>query len=123
VTDVIRRPPWNPRTISALIVVPGLLLTLVVLLVVPGPERITVEVPAGTAARIEAGEEVEIMPQALEVSVGDTLEIRNLDAVAHEVGPYLVGAGETVRQTFTSPGTIEGICTLNPMGEVTIVVR
>jgi hypothetical protein len=109
--------------VGALLAVPILLLVGALLLSAPPAEPILVEVPLGTAARIEAGEAVELLPAALEASVGDTLEIRNHDVVAHEVGPYRVAAGGTVVQTFTSPGTIQGVCTVNPMGEVTIVVR
>jgi plastocyanin len=86
-------------------------------------ETLTVEVPAGTGARIDTGETIELLPRTLDVSVGDRLEIRNLDDRAHAVGPYTVAAGQTLRQTFTSPGTLEGACTLHPSGTITIRVR
>lgn len=107
----------------ALIAVPVVVLLAIAVASTLRTELIVVEVPAGTAARIEAGESVELLPRTLEVSVGDTLEIRNLDDEIHEVGPYVVGAQQTLRQTFTSPGTIQGLCTLHPSGEITIVVR
>lgn len=88
-----------------------------------GSEHLIIEVPHGTADRIAAGERVELLPARLEVSVGDTLEIRNLDDAIHEVGPYTVDAGQTLRQTFQSPGTIHGLCSLHPDGAITIVVR
>jgi hypothetical protein len=119
-------PPRSRRTpliIAIVVAAPALVLLIVALIGSLRSELIVVEVPAGTAERIEAGEFVELLPGTLEVSVGDTLEIRNLDAHAHEVGPYVVGAGQTLRQTFTSPGTIQGLCTLHPSGEITIVVR
>jgi plastocyanin len=109
--------------LAALVATPAVLLVIVVLVSTLRSELIVVEVPAGTAERIEAGEPVELLPRTLEVSVGDTLEIRNLDDASHEVGPYFVAAGQTVRQTFTAPGTIQGMCTLHPSGEITIVVR
>lgn len=85
-------------------------------------ELVVIEVPAGTQDRIEAGDEVELMPADLELNVGDTLEIRNLDDVTHEVGPYLVEAGQRLEQTFRRPIVIEGICSINPSGRVTITV-
>lgn len=88
-----------------------------------GSEELVVEVAPGTAERLAAGERIELLPRTLEVSVGDRLEIRNLDVVTHEVGPYVVAPGQTLRQTFTSPGTIEGMCTLHESGAITIVVR
>jgi plastocyanin len=86
------------------------------------PTTIEVVVPEGTAARIAAGEEVDLLPAGLELRVGDTLEVRNLDEVTHEIGPYTVSSGQTLRQTFTSPGVIQGVCTFTG-DEVTIVVR
>lgn len=86
-------------------------------------EVIRVEVAAGTADRIEAGEQVELLPPTLEVSVGDRLEIVNDDDVTHQVGPYTVAPSQTLRQSFTSPGTLEGACTLHPSGAIRIVVR
>jgi plastocyanin len=88
-----------------------------------GSEEILVEVPAGTAERMAAGEEIELLPRTLRVSVGDRLRIVNHDDQAHEVGPYAVAAGQTLEQTFTSPGTLEGLCTLHPSGAITIEVR
>jgi plastocyanin len=115
----VRRRPWRVPV--------GLLFLLVLALLAlnlraPAGEEVVIEVPLGTAARIAAGEDVVLLPGTLSVSVGDTLEIRNLDVTAHEVGPYQVAAGQTLRQTFTEPATIHGTCSLNPMGEVTIEV-
>lgn len=87
------------------------------------PEEIVVDIPPGTAARMEAGEQVQLLPRILEVSVGDRLEIHNRDTVTHEIGPYLLSSGRSLRQTFTSPGTIEGYCSLHDSGAITIVVR
>ena len=85
--------------------------------------QVRVEIAAGTAERIDAGEAIELLPRTLEVTVGDRLEIVNDDDVTHEVGPYTVAPGQTLRQTFTTPGTLEGACTLHPSGAIAIVVR
>lgn len=86
-------------------------------------EVVRVEVAAGTAERIAAGASIELLPPTLEVAVGDRLEIVNDDRVVHQVGPYTVAPGQTLRQSFTSPGTLEGACTLHPSGAIRIVVR
>lgn len=86
-------------------------------------ETISVTVPVGYADRLAAGEELELIPARLEVDVGDTLIIENLDDADHQVGPYVVGAGERLQQTFTSPGRLEGVCTIHPSGEIAIIVR
>jgi len=86
-------------------------------------QTINISVPAGTQARMDAGEEIVLFPRRLEVGVGDRIVIANDDASSHQVGPYVVGPGQRIVQTFSATGVIEGVCTLHPSGEVTIVVR
>lgn len=87
-----------------------------------GPETIEVVVPLGAGEQLAAGEELELLPARLEVEVGDTLVIDNRDTADHQVGPYVVGAGERLEQTFTSEGRLEGVCTIHPSGEIAIIV-
>ncbi len=120
-------PPGAARR-RLVVVVVGLLLAVGALLAVAlsgvlDSEEVRVEVPAGTAAELEAGTAPQLLPRRLEVDVGDQLVIVNHDDVAHEVGPYAVAPGQRLEQTFTSPGTIEGVCTLHPSGAITIEVR
>jgi plastocyanin len=79
-------------------------------------------IPAGTGERIDAGEPVEIVPAQLNIEVGDTVEIENLDTRGHNVGPFFVGEDETVRQTFRSAAVYTDSCSVHPSGEFTIVV-
>ena len=102
------------------------LVALVGLYVVPkaaAAQTIEILVPDGTQAQMDAGDEIVLFPRRLEVGVGDRIVIANEDTSSHQVGPYVVGPGQEIVQTFSSPGIIEGICTLHPSGEVTIVVR
>lgn len=87
-----------------------------------GPADHDYVIPRGTAERIAAGEEVAIVPQRLEAKVGETIRIRNDDDAGANVGIFYVGAGETVRMTFTSPGELKGTCDVHPSGEFTIAV-
>ncbi len=86
-------------------------------------QTIEIVVPPGTQAQIDAGEQIVLFPRRLEVSVGDRIIITNEDASSHQIGPYVVGPDQRIEQTFSAAGIIEGICTLHPSGEVTIVVR
>lgn len=79
-------------------------------------------IPAGAGEALDAGTPLEILPGTLEASVGETIEIVNLDDRGHNVGPWFVGADETLRQEFTSPGRFEGVCTVHPSGELVLVV-
>lgn len=88
----------------------------------PDPETVTFAIEAGTGARMDAGEEVELMPAEVRLSVGDTLVIRNEDDRPYSVGPYFVRAGETVTQTYTRPQELVGACELSGHGELKVVV-
>ncbi len=87
------------------------------------PRTVEIVVPAGTAERIAAGEEVEVMPSLLEMQVGDTLVVRNEDSEQQAVGPYVVDAGEEMRLTYGTPGRFEGTCDLSGDGRYVIVVE
>ena len=49
----------------------------------------------------------------LSVSGKNTLVIRNDDFVDNSIGPFYVGAGETLRQQFYEPAIYQGVCTIN----------
>lgn len=89
-----------------------------------GGEEPTFEfvVPVGSGERIARGEVLDILPREIETQVGDSIVIRNEDTVAHRLGPWFVGAGETLRQRFLTVGVYEGACTVHPDGAFTVVV-
>jgi plastocyanin len=74
---------------------------------------VEIVVPAGTQARLDRGETVDVMPARLELHVGDTLRIENRDQVAQAVGPYLVHAGDVFEITYGAPGNYRGFCSLS----------
>ena len=122
------RPPAaaGRRLLGAALVVVGLLVVGAVgatLLGETSGQTIAVDVAPGTHDRLSAGEAIELLPRTLRVEVGDELVITNRDDHSHQVGPYTVASGQVLRQQFTTPGTIEGVCTLHPSGEISIVVR
>ncbi|MCB1039809.1 MAG: hypothetical protein KDA94_09825 [Acidimicrobiales bacterium] len=84
-------------------------------------KTVTFVVPDGTAER-SLTEVVEIMPERVELNVGDTLVIRNDDTETATVGPFTVRPGETVRQHFQQAQTLIGECSLSGSGTVQIVV-
>ncbi|HSG78177.1 MAG TPA: hypothetical protein VLD62_01245 [Acidimicrobiia bacterium] len=79
-------------------------------------------IPPGTGARFDAGEAVDILPATLEVEVGEVLRIINQDDREHLVGPFYVGAGETLTQQFANAGDFTGICTVHPSGQFVLRV-
>ena len=87
-----------------------------------GPEVTELVVPEGTAARLEQGEDVVVMPERLEFEVGEALVIRNEDVADASVGPYAVKAGQTLEVRFGAPGRFEGSCPLSENDRYEIVV-
>lgn len=73
-------------------------------------------IPAGTAARIEAGEQIAIVPAELVVQVGEAIRIVNEDDADHVVGVFFVAAGESLTQRFNSVAVLEGECSVHPSG-------
>ena len=79
-------------------------------------------IPAGAGARIDAGEQLDIVPAELVVRVGESIRIVNDDDRGHVVGIFYVGAGETMVQSFTSAGELSGDCSVHPSGQFTLKV-
>jgi len=79
-------------------------------------------IPPGAGEALDRGEPLEILPGSLDVEVGDVIELINEDDRGHLVGPFFVGANETLRQEFASPGEFIGICTVHPSGEIVVTV-
>lgn len=90
----------------------------------PGLDSATYEyfIPVGAGAAIAAGEPVEILPGSLRANVGETIRIINNDTRGHNVGPWYIGANETLTQQFTSTGSFEGLCSVHSSGAFVLEV-
>ena len=86
--------------------------------------QMVVVIPQGTRVLMQLGQAPDIMPTKVHFKIGgrNTLVIKNNDIVDHTIGPYLVHAGETLRQTFTRPATFQGKCSVNVRATVSIIV-
>jgi hypothetical protein len=84
--------------------------------------RITI--PLGTGLLIEAGDDPDIIPNRIELVLGkqDILVIQNQDTVGHRVSDFWIGAGEILRQEFSSPAAYQGQCTIHKDAQIQIVV-
>jgi hypothetical protein len=54
------------------------------------PTNIELVIPAGTAAKVEAGEPVPAIPDEMTFVLGDTLVVKNEDVVDHQLGPLWI---------------------------------
>ncbi len=79
-------------------------------------------VPYGTSVKIDKGQQVDLMPQRLDVKVGESIRIKNQDGRDYMIGPFFVTAGQELAMRFTQPGELSGICQMNPEGEFLINV-
>ena len=89
---------------------------------VPPPYDYDYTIPLGTKDRINAGQQVSIMPEVLEAKLGQTIRIVNLDNQSHEVGAWYVLAGSTLTYRFNAVGTFTGVCTTHSSGTFTLKV-
>jgi hypothetical protein len=81
-------------------------------------------VPAGTSARMAAGEDPQVLPRLVELRIGgqDTLVIRNDDSAPVQVGPYRVEPGQRLVQRYRSAGTFDMVCSLHRGEALRVVV-
>jgi hypothetical protein len=74
------------------------------------PDKITIEIPRGTAERVERGETPPEIPADLTFVVGDTLEVVNKDTVSHQLGPLFIPAGTAARLLMENPDKLTYRC-------------
>lgn len=87
------------------------------------PPRYRYVIPEGTAADLDAGREVRLLPPELVVLRGDVIRIDNRDVRPHFVGPFYIPPGHVLQQRFDSLGRYIGFCSVYPSGQVIIEVR
>lgn len=88
------------------------------------PMTVELVIPAGTAARVAAGEKVASLPEEMTFVLGDTLLVTNQDSVAHELGPLFVPSGQSASMKLeaTSPDPwVE--CSFQPQAYFGLIVK
>ncbi len=78
------------------------------------PETVELVIPAGTAAKVDAGEEAPGIPDELSFVLGDTLLVRNQDEVDHTLGPLYIPAGTSAMLTLEEPENFALTCSFKP---------
>jgi hypothetical protein len=83
------------------------------------------EIPKGTWARRMAGDQVEILPSEIRLTLGvkDVLLLRNLDEVPQVFGPALMMPGQSFRLPFAVASSYQFACTAHASGQMTVVVE
>ncbi len=86
------------------------------------PRDIPIVIPPGTAERVRSGAAPATIPRDLAFISGDTLVLRNDDAVDHRVGSLFVQPGATVRIPLSATSQIL-LCSFHPQGSISLAVR
>lgn len=82
------------------------------------------EIPAGTHARRMQGEQVDILPSEIRLTLGvrDVLLLRNRDSVPQVFGPVLVMPGQDFRLPFEQAADYQFACSAHASGQMTVRV-
>ena len=83
---------------------------------------IRLEIPAGAAELVDAGEDVPGVPQKIEGKLGDTLKIINNDSEVQVVSGFPVGPGQTMTIPLNRTGTYEVECSAHEDRSLTMTV-
>jgi hypothetical protein len=83
------------------------------------------EIPQGTWARRMAGDQLEILPREIRLTLGvkDVLLLRNLDDVPQVFGPALMMPGQSFRLPFAVASSYSFACTAHASGQMSVVVE
>jgi hypothetical protein len=83
------------------------------------------EIPKGTYARRMSGDQVEILPSRITLTLGldDVLLLRNLDDVPQVFGPTIMMPGQSFRLPFTVVSENQFDCTAHSSGQMTVIVE
>ena len=81
-------------------------------------------IPEGTWARRRAGDDVDILPSQIRLTLGldDVLLLKNRDVVPQTFGPALLMPGQNFRLPFEVASDYQFACTAHSSGQMTVVV-
>lgn len=86
--------------------------------------KIEYVIPQGTVQRIAAGQNLNVLPSTITMTLGlrDILIIRNDDSQTVQIGPYKIEPGQTFQQQFFNIGTFDLMCTIHADARMRVVV-
>ncbi len=87
------------------------------------PQEVELVIPSGTSERVAAGEPAPSIPEELVFVLGDTLVVKNEDAVDHQLGPVWVPSGAQASLVLEQPGEFAYSCSFQPSRYLGLDVR
>lgn len=87
------------------------------------PKAIVLTIPAGTAEQVSRGEQPPSLPDSMIFVVGDTLIVKNEDAVDHQMGPLWIPAGASAHLALSTEENLAYECSFQVSKYVGLDVR
>src|SRR5215207_1343131 len=78
------------------------------------PEQITLVIPYGTAEQVQRGEQPPTIPENMVFVVGDTLTVKNEDAVDHKLGPLWIPKNSSAQLSLDQEESFAYECSFQP---------
>ncbi|MDA1330430.1 MAG: hypothetical protein O3B43_05135 [Chloroflexi bacterium] len=87
------------------------------------PQTIELVIPEGAASQVEAGEEPLGIPDEMVFVLGDILLVRNLDVVAHSLGPLFIPPESSASMPLDQADNFAMTCSFTPSKYLGLDVR
>lgn len=87
------------------------------------PESIILTIPAGTAESVAQGKQPPSLPDNMTFVVGDSLIVRNLDSVDHQLGPLWIPSGAEANLRLGTVASLAYECSFQTSSFMGIDVR
>jgi len=78
------------------------------------PQLIELDIPAGTAEKVQRGQADPLLPDSMTFVIGDTLVVKNHDSVNHQLGPLFIPPGSSASLKLDSAQNYAASCTFQP---------
>lgn len=78
------------------------------------PREITLTIPAGTSEQVARGEQPPTIPENMTFVVGDTLIVKNEDAVDHKLGPLWIPGNSSAQLSLDQEESLAYECSFQP---------
>jgi hypothetical protein len=87
------------------------------------PRTIELTIPPGTADKVALGESDPTLPAIMVFVVGDTLVVRNLDSVVHQLGPLFIPSGSSASMKLDTEQDYSFACTFQTSKYIGLSVK
>jgi hypothetical protein len=87
------------------------------------PGTIELTIPPGTAERVAQGMSDPTLPASLVFVVGDTLVVKNMDSVVHQLGPLFIPSGSSARMKLDTEQDYSFACSFQTSKYIGLSVK